>query len=154
MKSSMPLLAALLGAVFLSSCASLTIDGAQFAWPVESLLTVSPTNWVDDGKRSLAFSVAGIAMEEFADSSALRGKQVRVIRSLEGYYFLTGKQFKNVYVFTPGVSSLDFESKIEVSTTGLKDPAMNQRPPYIELLDGTSPPRKLTAEGLVEEEKR
>lgn len=154
MKSFMPILVALLGSALLSSCASLSIDGAQFAWPVESLLTVSPTNWVDDGKRSLAFTVAGIAMEEFADSSALQGKQVRVIRSLEGYYFVTGKQFKNVYVFAPGISSLDFESKIEVSKTGLKDPAMNQRPPYIELLDGGTAPRKLTAAGIAEEEKR
>lgn len=151
MKSVLPLLAALLGSAFLSSCSSLNIEGAQFAWPVESVLTVTPSNWVDDGKRSVAFSVAGIAMEEFADSSALTGKQIRVIRSLDGYYFLTGKQFRNVYVFAPGPSALRLETKIEVAPGGLKEPAMNQRPPYIELLDGTAAPRRLTASGIAEE---
>jgi hypothetical protein len=154
MKSPVPFLAALLGSALLSSCASLTIDRAQFAWPVESLLTVSGTNWVDDGKRSLAFSVSQIAQEEFGDSAALKGKQIRVIRNLEGYYFLTGKQFRNVYVFAAGKASLEFERKIEVSQSGLKDPAMNQRPPYIELLDGDSVPRRLTADGITQEEKR
>jgi hypothetical protein len=154
MKSVLPLLAALLGSALLSSCSSLNIEGAQFAWPVESVLTVTPSNWVDDGKRSVAFSVAGIALEEFADSSSLKGKQVRVIQNLEGYYFVTGKQFRHVYVFAPAPSALHLEAKIEVAPGGLKEPAMNQRPPYIELLDGTAAPRKLAASGIVEEKSK
>jgi hypothetical protein len=137
----------------LASCSSLTIENVQYDWPVESVLTVTGDNMVADGHHALTFSAAGIASEEFQDSTALRGKQIRLLRSFEGFYFLTGPQFKNVYVFTAKPGKLTLKSKIEVAPNGLNNPAMNQRPPYVELLDGTTFTRKLTSDEVVKEER-
>jgi hypothetical protein len=138
-------------AVF-SAC-GLTIEGVHYGWPVESVLSVGNQNLVEDGHHGLSFSVAQIAEQEFKDSTALRGQQVRLLRSDEGFYFITAKGFKNVYVMKPGAGQLSLKSTIEVSSAGLKDPALNQRPPYVELLDGNSIMR-LTRDDMVEGKKQ
>jgi hypothetical protein len=94
-----------------------------------------------------------LAIEEFQDSSALIGTSLRLIRSEEGYYFVTGPKFKHVYVFTPGASELNLKSKIEISETGLKSPALNQRTPYVELVDGKTLKKLLTSDNIVEEKQ-
>jgi hypothetical protein len=63
-------------AIALSAC-GMTIEGVRYAWPVESVLEVGPTNAVEDGHHGLKFSVAKIAEEEFKDTSALKGKTMR-----------------------------------------------------------------------------
>jgi len=134
----------------LSSCSSLTLDQVQFGWPVESVLTVTPANLVQDGYHGLSFNVARIAGEEFQDTTALVGKEIRLLRSNEGFYFLTGKKFRNVYVLKAGPHELSLKSKITVSPAGLQDPALNQRPPYIQLLDGKNSQKMLTSDDIVE----
>jgi hypothetical protein len=135
----------------LSSCSSLKIDQVQFGWPVESVLTVTNANLVQDGFHGLSFNVAGIAGEEFQDTTALVGKQIRLLRSNEGFYFLTGQKFHNVYVLTPGSHELSLKSKIAVSPGGLQEPALNQRPPYVQLLDGKNLQKMmLTSDAIVE----
>jgi len=130
-------LVGLFGALFfLPSCASLTLQQVDFAWPVESVVKVNQQNIVDEVRYAISFRVAGLATEEFADSTALKGTTLRMLRSVEGYYFVTAPKFKNVYVFTPGASELTLKAKIEITKTGLKAPALNQRPPYVELVDG------------------
>lgn len=127
----------LLGALLLlPSCASLTLQQVDYAWPVESVVKVNQQNIVEEVRYAISFRVAELATEELGDSTALRGTTLRMLRSIEGYYFVTGSRFKNVYVFSPGPSELTMKTKIEVSKTGLKSPALNQRPPYVELLDG------------------
>jgi hypothetical protein len=138
--------------IVLASCSPLTIENVQYDWPVESVLTVKADNTVTEGHHALTFSVASIAEEEFQDSTALKGKAIRLLRNVEGYYFVTGKGFHNVYVFRPAPHELQMRSKIEVSPDGLKNPAMNQRPPYIELVDGSAAPKKLTSDEVVKEQ--
>jgi hypothetical protein len=135
----------------LASC-GLTIEGARFGWPVESVLPVGEDNVVVDGRYGLQFSVEAIAQEEFESPGALRGKEIRLLRSIEGYYFLTAKRFKHVYVLESGELELTLQTRILVAEQGLLDPALNQRAPYIELLDGGKVVR-LTSDGIVEEKK-
>jgi hypothetical protein len=134
----------------LSSCSSVKLDPVQFGWPVESVLTVTNTNMVLDGHHGLAFNVAPIAGDEFQDTTALVGKQIRLLRSNEGFYFLTGQKFHNVYVFTPGAHELSLKSKIAVSQSGLQEPALNQRPPYVQILDGKILQKMLTSDEIAE----
>ncbi len=140
--------------VLLLSCSSLTLENVDYAWPVESVTTVSPTNMVTEGRYSLSFDIAPVAQEEFQDTTALRGSQIRILRVQEGYYFLTGPKFKHVYVFKPGRHELKEEKIIEISQTGLQNPALNLRPPYVELLDGDSFRRIMDRSGIIEEGKQ
>jgi hypothetical protein len=136
-----------------TSCSSLRLDGVDFGWPVESVVTVSGTNMIEDIRYSVKAEVAPLAQEEFQDSTALRGARLRLLRSSEGYYFLTGVKFKHVYVFSPGPSSLTLYRAIPVSDGGLRNPALNQRPPYVELLDGDALRTLLTSDDIVEAKK-
>ncbi len=128
---SIPLFLSLL----LVACSSLTLEHVRFGWPVEEVATVDRTNQISSDRHGLTVSVAKIADEEFQDSTALAGKKIRILRSDEGYYFITSQGFKHVYVFSPGERELTKESIIEVSQMGLHNPALNQRPPYVELID-------------------
>jgi hypothetical protein len=139
--------------VVLSSCAGLQLDRVNFAWPVESVVTVSPTNTIEDVRYGVVAGVASLAQEEFQDSTALRGMPLRLLRSSEGYYFVTGPRFKHVYVFAPGAYRLTLNASIAVSESGLRAPALNQRPPYVELLDGDTFRRLLTSDDIVEAKK-
>jgi hypothetical protein len=136
-----------------SSCASLSLQWVDYSWPVESVLKVSQHNTIEEGRYAITIRITYLAAEEFQDSTALIGTSLRLIRSEEGYYFVTGPKFKNVYVFTPGASELNLKSKIHVSETGLKSPALNQRTPYIELLDGKTMKQLLTSDNVVEEKQ-
>jgi len=152
--SSSPIRTALcVSLIGLSSCASLTLEHVDFGWPVEAKLTVNDNNTIEEDRSSTTFSVANLSMEEFQDSSALKGTTLRLIRSSEGYYFLTGPRFKNVYVFSPAPHELRLSGKIEVSQSGLKDPALNQRTPYVELIDGGSLTVRLTSDDIAEGSK-
>jgi len=139
--------------LLLASCAGLRLDRVDFGWPVESVTTVSNANMIEDVRYGFAAGVAPIAMEEFQDSTALRGAKLRLLRSNEGYYFLTGPRFKHVYVFTPGAAALSLNKAILVAEGGLKNPALNQRPPYVELLDGEGFRRLLTNDDIAEVKK-
>ncbi len=136
----------------LCSCTTLTLESVDFGWPVESVVTVSDHNMIDEGRYIVAFSISKLASEEFQDSTALKGVQLRLLRNSEGYYFIVGPGFKHVYVFTPGPHQLSVKSAIEVSRTGLRNPALNQRPPYVELIDGDSFKRLLSSDDIVEGE--
>jgi hypothetical protein len=147
------ILAMIVAAMLLPACSSLKVEHVNFAWPVESPLTVTSSNTVEDVRYGLSFSVAAVAAAEFADSMALRGNVIRIIRNPEGFYFLTGPKFKHVYVLAPREGALVHHAALEVSTTGLLAPALNLRIPYIELLDGNAPVRRLTSSEIVEEKK-
>jgi hypothetical protein len=149
----MKLFIVLIAALTLSACASLSLQWVDYAWPVESVLKVTPENTVEEGRYAVSIRVTNLALEELQDSSALIGTSVRVIRSGQGYYYMTAPKFKNVYVFTPAASELNLKSKITVSETGLKNPAFNQRSPYIELVDGKGFRHLLDTDGIVKEDK-
>jgi len=134
----------------LVSCASLKIENVDYGWPVESVVTVGEDNMVLDKRYSITFPTSALAMEEFENPDALKGSKLRVIRNAQGYYFVTGPKFRHVYVFGPGEGTLSQEEKILVSETGLKDPALNNRPPNVELVDGDAFTKILTSSGVLE----
>ena len=119
-----------------SACTMLTLQPADFSWPVESALQVDDKGNVIEDRYSTNFSTIGLFYEEFQDSMSYKGKEIRLIRNNWGDYFITGKQFKNVYVFKASEGTLVLEKKIFISEFGLKEPVFNQRSLYIELLDG------------------
>jgi hypothetical protein len=119
-----------------TACTMLTLQPADFSWPVESVIKVDNQGNVTEDRYSTDFSTVGLFYEEFQDSMAFKGKEIHLIRNNGGDYFITGKEFKNVYVFKASEGTLVLEKKIFISEFGLKDPAFNQRSPYIELLDG------------------
>ncbi len=121
---------------FLFACSSLTLKPANFAWPVETVLKADENGFIEDKRYSISFNVNQIYFSEFGDSTNVESKEVRILRNTNGYYFVTGEKFKNVYVFEAGNGSLSLTNKIIVTEEGLQNPAMNQRPPYVELIDG------------------
>ena len=137
--------------LLLVSCSPLALKDVHFGWPVESVLTVNEQNRIEDRRYSIVADLTPLAAEEFEDSTALRGKEIRLLRGDTGYYFLTGKSFRHVYVFSPDEGELALRTKIVVSERGLISPAMNQRPPYVELLDGSETRMRLTPTGVAEE---
>ncbi|NNG28128.1 MAG: hypothetical protein HKM87_11410, partial [Ignavibacteriaceae bacterium] len=96
---------------------------------------------------SFSFDAKGLYYEEFQDSLAYLDRELRIIRDVQGYYFITGAQFKNVYVFRANDGTLELNTKIFISEFGFGKPVFNQRPPYIELIDGERI-LKLTHQGI------
>ncbi len=137
--------------LFLQGCTSFSLQQVDYGWPVESVLKVKDNNTVAEGRYAVSFNVAPLAMKEFEDSTALKGKELRLLRSNEGLYFVTGANFKYVYVMAPLASELKLRRKFEVSKTGLKQPALNQRDPYVELLDGKELRLLMTSDDMYEE---
>lgn len=128
----------LLLVIFSAACSVLTLQPANFSWPLESILPVDDNGKISEDRYSVEVNTAGLFFEEFQDSLSYRGKEVRMIRDNQGFYFLTSSNFKNVYVFKADEGKLVLENKIFISEFGLKSPAFNQRDPYIELVDGTN----------------
>jgi len=130
-----------------AACSVLTLQPANFSWPIESVLPVDDNGKVIEDRYSIEVNTVGLFFEEFQDSLSYKGKEVRMIRDNQGFYFITASNFKNVYVFKVDEGKLVLENKIFISEFGLQTPAFNQRDPYIELVDGTSK-MNLTHKGI------
>ena len=130
-----------------TACSMLTLQPADFSWPVESLLKVDDQGNVTEDRYATSFNTVGLFYEEFQDSMAYKGKSIHLIRNNWGDYFITGNEFKNVYVFKANEGTLVLEKKIFISEFAMKSPAFNQRSPYIELLDGDNK-MNLTSDGI------
>jgi hypothetical protein len=141
------LIVSLILSAILASCSVLTLQPANFSWPLESVLPVDNNGKVIDDRYSIEVNTVGLFFEEFQDSLSYKGKEIRMIRDNQGFYFMTASNFKNVYVFKADEGKLVQENKIFISEFGLKTPAFNQRDPYIELVDGTNK-MNLTHKGI------
>lgn len=119
----------------LLSCSSLTLTPAEFSWPLESVLKIDNNGFVKEDRNSISFDTKALFLEETEDSLGYAGKTLHLIRNNEGYYFMTAVDFKNVYVFAVEKNAFVLDNKIQINETGLKNPAFNQRNPFIELLD-------------------
>lgn len=129
------------------ACSTLTLKPTDFAWPVESVLKINDDGKVVEDRYAIEFDTRGIFYEELRDSSAFVNKELRMLRDMNGYYFITSEKFKNVYVFKADEGALVLENKILVSETGVENPALNQRKPFVELIDGGKS-LYLTKEGI------
>jgi hypothetical protein len=132
------LIVSLILSAILASCSVLTLQPANFSWPLESVLPVDNNGKVIDDRYSIEVNTVGLFFEEFQDSLSYKGKEIRMIRDNQGFYFMTASNFKNVYVFKAEEGKMIQENKIFISEFGLKTPAFNQRDPYIELVDETN----------------
>lgn len=134
--------------VMASGCASLTLAPVHYQWPVESVLTVDAKGMVDEARYNMTFNVKPLLFDETADSVHVSGIELRIIRDASGYYYITAPKFKNVYVFASDEGRLKLATKILISETGIAAPAFNQRPPYIQLLNGKEKPLLLSRGGI------
>jgi len=123
-----------------TGCSSITLQPGDFSWPIETVLKVDEKGFITEDRYSFSVNVRPLFQEEFADSAAAAGKEIRMIRDQSGFYFITGEGFKNVYLFLPIEAGLEMGDAISISDSlALSAPLFNQKSPNIELLDG---PRK------------
>ncbi len=139
---------------FVGGCSSLILKPADFAWPVESKLTVGPDGMAKESRYSIAFNAKPLIYSESRDTSNVDGQTLWIIRDTKGFYYITGPGFKDVYIFEQGSGGLKLKKEILVSKTGIASPAFNQRNPYIELLNGDSKPIMLTENGISKEAEK
>lgn len=131
------------------ACSSLVLSPSDFSWPIENVLKVDDKGFISEDRYTFSISVKKLYFEEFKDSTNFAGKELRIIRDKLGYYYITGKEFKNVYLFMPIENGMKLEKKITISETeSLTSPVLNQKSPNIELIDG-SKKYLLNSKGLV-----
>jgi hypothetical protein len=141
-------------ALILAGCGGLALRPADFAWPVESVLKVDSNGMAEDDRYNIIFNVKPLLFAETGDSVNVTKHSLRMIRDKEGYYFITAVGFKNVYVFASAEGALVKQSIIAVSEKGLEAPAFNQRPPFVQLLNGKEKTRMLNKDGIQEGGKK
>lgn len=134
--------------ILVAGCTSLTLAPSDFSWPIESELTADRGGMVKEDRYYLSFNIKPLLFAEFQDSLKVDGRTIRIIRDRQGYYFVTGPRFKNVYVFEHAEAGLSQVNKILVKEAGLSNPAFNKRPPHIQLLNGNDKPILLTRKGV------
>jgi hypothetical protein len=138
----------------LAGCSSLTLKPGDFAWPVESALSVDSHGNVQNERYSFSLNVKELLFAETQDSVNVSKVTLRMIRDVKGFYFITASRFKNVYVFEQTEGGLKLKNKILVAQNGLSEPAFNQRVPYIQVVNGQNPTILLTEDGVFEGEKK
>lgn len=125
----------LIGILFFAGCSSIKLEPANFAWPIENVVTTDESGSVVIDRYSTEFNASNLFKAEFGDSTEIAGKELRVIRDQFGFYFMTAKGFMNVYVFEVDNGKFVQSGKIFITKEGMTNPALNQRAPNIELLD-------------------
>jgi len=123
--------------IILSACTPITIKNVSFGWPIESVLKSDLTGQITEPRYAVSFNIKNLIKEETGSFSDFKEREIRMIRNAKGYYFVTSKLFKHVYVFNADNGSLVLKNKLAVSQTGLSNPVFNQRAPHIELIDGS-----------------
>jgi len=144
-------------AVQIMGCSTLLLRPVDFSWPIEATLQPDGKGNVREARYQVSFNVKALLFDELKDSTAVTKHTLHVIRDQAGYYFVTAKGFKNVYVFEHGEDALQLHKKILVSEKGLDAPAFNQRAPYISLINekrGNEAPILLTRDGIAEGGKK
>lgn len=140
--------------MLLSGCSALTLTPVDFAWPIEIRPETDTRGFLRDDRTGLAFNVKPLMFAETADSTQVGGISFRIIRDAEGYFYIIAPKFKNVYVFASGEGVLKLKTAIQVSQTGLVNPAFNQRVMFIQLVNGKDKPVMLSKNGIQEGEKK
>ena len=130
--------AAVLLVIGISACSSLKLTQTDFAWPVESVLKIDGKGNVTDNRFSYTVNVKPLFFEETQDSLSYTSKELRMIRDAKGYYYATAAGFKNVYIFQVNDGAFTLSEKVMLDEKGMNAPVMNQRPPYVELINGAN----------------
>ena len=125
--------------IVLVGCSSLQLQPADFSWAAEEIIEVGSKGMVDAKRYSVAFTVTPLLAKEFAEDSmaAKNTKEIRLIRDKAGFYYLTGKKFKNVYVLVQSEGALAVNNTLTISAEKpMDDPKFDQKDSYIELWNG------------------
>ncbi len=122
--------------ILFAGCSTLTLEPAKFDWPLEAVVTPDDDGIIVVERYSIAVNIADLFLKETENPNSFKGSEVRFIRNVDGYYFITSKGFKSVYVFEADNGTLSQSGKILITENGLNNPAFNQRTPFIELIDG------------------
>jgi hypothetical protein len=138
----------------LTGCSSLTLKPGDFAWPIESVLSIDDQGNVQTRLYSFSFNVKELLFAETQDSVHVSKVSLRMIRDAKGFYFITASKFKNVYVFEQIEGGLKLKNKILVAPDGLNEPFFNQQVPFIQLVNGQNQSLLLTKDGVFEGEKK
>jgi hypothetical protein len=144
-------------AILLVGCSTLLLRPADFSWPIEVALKPDAKGNVHTARFEVSFNVKALLFEELQDSVAVTKHTLHILRDQAGYFFITAKGFKNVYVFGQGDGALKLEKKIFISEKGLEAPALNQKIPYIHLINENKEneiPVVLTKDGILEGGKK
>lgn len=137
-------------AISFVSCSSLVLKPADFAWPVESVLEVDSEGNIADKRYSFRVNVKELLKNEHGINKADKEIKLRVIRDYLGYYFVTGENFRFIYIFEDSEGALTLSNKINIPGIDVfSNPALNQRSPFIEFLNGEEK-YILNNEGVVE----
>jgi hypothetical protein len=144
----------LISLLILAGCSSMILKPADFSWPVESVLNVDGQGRIQNDRYSISLNVKTLFFAETQDSINIPKTSVRMIRDVKGFYFITAPHFKNVYVFEQTEGGLKLKNRILVAQNGLNEPAMNQRAPYIQVLNEHNPAVMITDDGVVEGGKK
>jgi len=123
--------------IVVAACSTLTLKPADYSWPIENALKVDAKGFIEEQRYAFTLKVKPLFFEEFADSNNCSRKEIRIIRDKLGYVYITGKDFKNVYIFMVIEGGMKAENKVLVAEKGLASPAFNQKTPNIELIDGS-----------------
>ena len=135
--------------LMLFSCTSLVLKPADFAWPVESVLKVEKDGKISDSRYSFSVNVNELLKNEYAAQSENEEITLRVIRDLNGYYFITGKGFRFIYVFEECEGALSLDNKFNIpGVDSFMSPVFNQRSPLIEFIEQDGK-YMLNSEGVV-----
>ena len=89
--------------------------------------------------RSFGAETPFLRPKEFAADTmaAKETKEIRLIRDKAGFYYLTGKKFKNVYVLAQSDGALGVSNTLTISAEKMMDdPKFDQKDSYIELWNG------------------
>lgn len=143
-----------LGGVFvvalllLSGCKStFELKSVDYSMLLETVVAPDASGFVSDRGYGLKFNVRPIQFLETGDSTTVNA-EYRIIRDINGYYFMTSAGFKNVYIMKPTENAMKLHKKVEVAPNGMSRPAFNQRNPMIQLIDGDTLSFMLNKDGL------
>ena len=144
-------------AFIIEGCAPLTLQPADFSWPIEIAAAPDSSGTIQVARYKVAFNCKPLLFEELQDSIHVTKYTLHVIRDRNGYYFITAKDFKSVYVFVQGKGALKLDKKIQVSEKGLESPAFNQKGWFIHLINEQKENEQailLSNDGIQEGEKK
>lgn len=128
---------------------TLVINKVDYSQPVETVLEPNAEGQVTDVRNNISFNILPLQYKETKDTTSVTTKEIRMIRGKEGFYYMTAPGFQHVYVMAPEKGSLKLQKQVQINKEGLKEPAFNQRNPYVQLLNkSTGETYALTKEGI------
>jgi len=147
--SHLPRMAVIVSLILLSGCKStFELKSVDYSMLLETVLKPESNGTVSDRGYGIKFNVRPLQFLETGDSTQVN-TEYRIIRDMNGYYFITSAGFKNVYIMKPTANAMKLHKQILVTQGGLERPAFNQRNPMIQLIDGESRSFMLNKDDLV-----